>query len=148
MLGRRMAPRLASVALLAFVALAFGCAPAIGGSCNTSFDCSINGDRQCDTTQPGGVCTVFGCEADTCPDDAVCVRWRPEPSRLTFNACMKRCATDADCRVDQGYVCLEAGDILTTETGGDVVAEVIDEERMDGTRSQSFCVSTDPAGGM
>jgi len=107
---------------VALFACSFGCSPAIGDSCGTAFDCSINGDRQCDATQPEGVCTVFGCEADTCPDEAVCVRWRPDPSRLTFTGCQKRCEGDGDCRVDQGYRCLAASDILTTATGGDVVA--------------------------
>ncbi len=138
MLRARMRSLLA-VAALAAASIA-GCAPAIGDSCNTGFDCSINGDRTCDLARPNGACTVFSCEADTCPDDAVCVRWRPDPSRLTFTACMKRCENDGNCRVDEGYRCMAADDLRTTVEGGDPVAEVIDEERGIGR----FCVSTDP----
>ncbi|MCB9595566.1 MAG: hypothetical protein H6719_22790 [Sandaracinaceae bacterium] len=130
------------VAFFALVALAPGCSPSIGDSCSTGFNCSINGERTCDLARPNGACTVFSCEADTCPDDAVCVRWRPEPSRLTFTACMRRCENDGNCRVDEGYRCLAAEDILTTADGGDVVAEVVDEESIG-----RFCVSTDPNGG-
>lgn len=143
MLRARMRSLWIIVALFALGALAPGCAPQIGASCSTGFNCSINGDRQCDIASPNGVCTVFSCEADTCPDSAVCVRWRPEPSRLTFTACMKRCQSDGDCRVDEGYRCMAAEDILTTSEGGDVVAEVVDLEDPNG----HFCVATDPAGG-
>ncbi|MBX3269231.1 MAG: hypothetical protein KF729_03165 [Sandaracinaceae bacterium] len=131
-----------AVALLLFacaLALLPACAPAIGDSCTSDFNCSISLDRRCDRARPGGACTIFGCEADTCPNDALCVRWRPEPSRLTFTACMAACEQDGDCRVDDGYRCLAADDIRETAEGGDVVAEVVDVER--GGR---FCVSTDP----
>ena len=96
--------RLLVLSLLAAPAL--GCAPSIGDSCGNRLDCSINGDRECDSTRPGGACTVLGCEADTCPDDAVCVRFRPEPSRLTFTACMRVCQDDGNCRFDDGYRCV------------------------------------------
>ncbi|RZO54950.1 MAG: hypothetical protein EVA89_26820 [Sandaracinaceae bacterium] len=132
--------------LLVFAVISVGCAPQIGDGCNNSFDCSINGDRQCDLSQPSGACTIFGCDADTCPDDAVCVRFRPEPSRLTFTACMKPCETDASCRVSEDFICLSANEVLATEGPGggegDVIAEIVDEER--GERS--FCISVvDPA---
>ncbi|MEC7518217.1 MAG: hypothetical protein VYE22_00055 [Myxococcota bacterium] len=129
--------------LVVFAVISVGCAPQIGDGCNNSFDCSINGDRQCDLSQPSGVCTIFGCEADTCPDDAVCVRFRPDPSRLTFTACMKPCEVDEACRVSEDFICLGADEVLATETmGGDPIAEVVDEERGD----RRFCVSVaDPA---
>jgi hypothetical protein len=132
--------------LLAAVALstagwAAGCSPSIGDPCNTALDCSISGERTCDLARPGGACTVFACEPDTCPDDAVCVRWRPDPSRLSFTACMRSCEEDGDCRVDDGYLCLSDEMIGTTEAGGDPIAEVIDEERMD---QGLFCVATEP----
>jgi hypothetical protein len=126
---------------LAALLLAVGCAPSIGDSCGTALDCSVNGDRTCDLARPGGACTIFACEPDTCPDDAVCVRWRPDPSRLSFTACMRRCTEEGDCRVDEGYACLAAEDIGATEEGGDPIAEVIDEERTD---EGTFCVATEP----
>ena len=129
------------IAVLLSSVLAVACTPQIGDGCQSSIDCSINGDRQCDTSAPDGLCTVYGCEADTCPDNAVCVRWRPDPTRLTFTACMKRCSTDGNCRQADSFRCVAAGDITTTETGGDVIAEVVDEDRNDDGR---FCVATEP----
>lgn len=93
------------VPALALCALAVGCAPRIGDGCYSQTNCSINGDRVCDITQPGGYCTVFDCAADTCPDDSVCVRFEPDTPRLARNVCMRRCSTDGDCRTDRGYTC-------------------------------------------
>jgi hypothetical protein len=52
-----------------------GCGKEIGDECFTSADCSPNGDRQCDTVSKDGYCTVQGCDVDTCPEEAVCVRF-------------------------------------------------------------------------
>jgi hypothetical protein len=94
---------------------AIGCTPKIGDDCSTSTDCSLCGDRLCDSTQPGGYCTVFNCEPDTCPDEAQCVAFNSEldpvcesvggSSRFQRTFCMKRCGGDGDCR--NGYVCLD-----------------------------------------
>jgi hypothetical protein len=40
-----------------------------------SSDCSSSGDRFCDTSSRGGYCTVQGCDFDTCPDEAACIRF-------------------------------------------------------------------------
>lgn len=108
--------------LLLFVAAA-GCAPEIGDSCETSVDCSVNGDRICDIAQPGGYCTVVGCETDTCPDEAVCVEFRSEPERLASAWCMAGCEEDGDCR--DGYLCTLAADI--EDSDGNVIAMVLDD---------------------
>ncbi len=55
--------------------LAIGCGKEIGDECVVSSDCSQDGDRFCDTSSRGGYCTVQGCDFDTCPDNAVCVRF-------------------------------------------------------------------------
>jgi hypothetical protein len=55
--------------------LAAGCGSEIGDSCVVGTDCSPQGDRFCDTSQHSGYCTVVGCDYDTCPDEAVCVRF-------------------------------------------------------------------------
>ena len=111
-----------------FAALS-GCSPKIGDACATSTDCSINGDRLCDTTQPGGYCTIFNCEPDTCPDEAVCVAFddridRNCPpshqwSRFERTYCMLRCESDEDCRA--GYVCMD-----TTSVDDPLGAYVVD----------------------
>jgi hypothetical protein len=106
---------LAIVAAVSFVA----CKPEIGDDCTVSTDCSATGDRICDTTQPGGYCTIFNCEPGTCPEEAVCIAFggsvstRPEcvdrqgtsPFQRTF--CMVKCEGDDDCR--DGYECIDMG---------------------------------------
>jgi hypothetical protein len=119
---------------LAFV----GCAPAIGDSCSTAYDCSITGNRICDTAVPSGACTIYGCEDGTCPDDAVCVRFRPEESRLTFTACMKRCEDRGNCRVDDGFDCVSA-ETISDPSNGELLAEVVDSE------PNTFCIATEPS---
>ena len=75
-------------ALLAIAA----CAPSIGDSCGGSRDCSTTGDRVCDLAQPGGYCTILGCDPDTCPGSSLCVEWRFEPGRLAETWCMAACS--------------------------------------------------------
>ncbi len=96
---------------------ALGCSPQIGDKCTTSTDCSLRGDRQCDSTQPDGYCTVFNCEPDTCPEEAQCVAFNEtlDPSctdprqfpRFMRTFCLRRCESDGDCR--GGYVCADMG---------------------------------------
>ena len=59
----------------AITLLAVGCGNEIGDSCSISTDCSTSGDRICDRSQPGGYCTVPGCDHDTCPENSVCIRF-------------------------------------------------------------------------
>lgn len=101
--------------LLALVALS-GCQPEIGDSCDVDSDCSQSGERICDSTQPGGYCTIFGCDPSSCPEDeSVCVAFGNTPSVVSGcessngvspyvrNFCMKKCSGNGDCRT--GYVC-------------------------------------------
>lgn len=115
-----------------------GCAPQIGDSCDTALDCSLSGDRACDTSTPNGECTLFGCEAGACPGEAICVRFRPNDARLQFTACMKRCQERGNCRVDEGYSCVAAEDIIDSSTG-EILAEI-----PDGEEDSMFCAATDP----
>ena len=95
------------VFVLAFAAAsAVGCAPEIGDECDTALDCSSQGSRQCDRTQPGGYCTILGCERGTCPEESVCVKFRPSLERIAVTYCMAECETDSDCRGDEGYECV------------------------------------------
>jgi len=128
--------RLVLVLAFAAAALASGCAPAIGDGCASATNCSVNGDRQCDLTQPGGACTVFDCQADQCPDSAVCVRFNPDDPRHSVVACMKACTDDSSCRGE--YECVRATD-LGVMPGGDDFAGVLDVSRGD----RSFCIARD-----
>ena len=104
---------LSSAALLCSIA----CKPEIGDECTLSTDCSATGERLCDTTQPGGYCTIFNCEPGSCPEEAICVGFNSAPSsnpecadalgssRFYRAFCMFRCDGDDDCR--DGYDCID-----------------------------------------
>lgn len=115
-------------AALMLTLLSAGCAPKIGRNCGNSLDCSLQGSRICDRTQPGGYCTIMGCEVGTCPDEAVCVKFRPSEERLAETFCMAKCSHRSDCRGDEGYHCTTAGDFGRR---GD--AEIL------GNPNQKFC---------
>jgi len=61
--------------LMAFPMMA--CDDEIGDSCSQNADCSSSGNRLCDTSMPGGYCTVEGCSADSCPGGSVCIAFFP-----------------------------------------------------------------------
>ncbi|MBS1118712.1 MAG: hypothetical protein H6Q90_940 [Deltaproteobacteria bacterium] len=78
------------VLVLAMVAAAMGCGKEIGDECIVSSDCSPNGDRQCDISSKKGYCTIQGCDLDTCPSEATCVRF------FTGNFQNRSCPTTED----------------------------------------------------
>ncbi len=105
-----------SLVLAAGALLLSGCQRHIGDQCVLSTDCAINGTEQCDTSQPGGYCTQFNCNTNSCPDNAACTLFQgtvsgcpyndyQSPSRTARSLCMKSCGSDGDCR--GGYVCLD-----------------------------------------
>jgi hypothetical protein len=113
----RVAGGLAGLALGLFSIA--GCTPEIGDRCVLSTDCSIRGDRLCDTSQPGGYCTQFNCSPGSCADDATCVLFNAAlpgcglddrdgrgGSRIARSFCVAECSSDADCRA--GYMCADA----------------------------------------
>jgi hypothetical protein len=55
--------------------LAAGCGQQIGDACIVSSDCDPNGMRICDLAEKDGYCTVQGCDYDTCPQEAACIRF-------------------------------------------------------------------------
>jgi hypothetical protein len=117
---------LASFSLALVVCAAVGaasCGREIGDECVTPADCNPNGSRACDTSQPGGYCTIIGCDATSCPEEAVCIRYFPaEFLTLPCNPCCEDwpaqsppppgCAADScpngsldECTADE--ICLE-----------------------------------------
>jgi hypothetical protein len=101
------------VAPLALACGVLGCTPSIGDACSYATECSASGTRICDTTQPGGYCTVGNCDRGTCPEGSYCVLFgaqdpgcstndRATP-RLARTYCMATCSSDGDCR--GGYTC-------------------------------------------
>ena len=115
----------------------FGCAPKLGDGCTTRADCSVNNDRDCDRSQPGGYCTIENCEPDSCGDEGVCVRFKPDEPRLSSNWCMATCSETGDCDRDR-YVCRSASQLNDDDPGAPRVAEVLE-----GRKSQKFCVVKD-----
>ena len=118
-----------------------GCKPEIGDECTVSTDCSATGDRLCDTTQPGGYCTIFNCEPGTCPDEAICIAFGALPStapacldlqassRFERAFCLRSCDDDSDCR--GGYECIARGlwcspsDAMATTTAPNMMAAAL-----------------------
>ena len=90
--------RLLMIGMVIGMASVWGCSQEIGDECGSNADCGS--DRLCDTSQPGGYCTVSPCTDDTCPSEAVCVKFAPQVSY-----CMKICYDDTHCR--KGYVCVK-----------------------------------------
>jgi hypothetical protein len=76
LLGVQSAARMpARMRYLLVVLIAAGCGREIGDECIISSDCSPSGDRQCDVSSKGGYCTIQGCDFDTCPEEAACIRF-------------------------------------------------------------------------
>lgn len=128
---------LPSIAATFFALVAVGCAPSIGDSCGGSADCALDGSRICDQAQPGGYCTVRGCDPDGCPGSSLCVEWRFDPPRTAQSWCMKSCNTDTGCRQSNGYRCVAVDDpALVSVIDGDAIARLIDNDVDPGAR---FC---------
>jgi len=114
---RRLLPEM-PIPYVAFVGAlltgAIGCSAAIGDACGNSLDCSAAGttDLICDTRQLEGYCTVQGCSAGSCPDEAVCVAFYPTSyltvacDPTTEDAVGVEVTTD-DC--GRGEACLSSG---------------------------------------
>ncbi len=100
-MGRSLA--YTTVLLLVATSLATGCVPSIGDECNTNDDCPTSSNAICDSTAPGGYCTIPECTIGSCPGDSLCVEF----DRKTAY-CMKYCEVDADCR--DGYTCRDDTD--------------------------------------
>jgi len=69
----RACMRFALLAVLGIVAV--GCGKEIGDECVVSTDCATDGTRSCDSSSRGGYCTIQGCDFDTCPEEAACIRF-------------------------------------------------------------------------
>lgn len=150
---------------IALAALLAGCGSDIGDSCSISSDCSPTGKRICDppSNTPGGYCTIRGCDYDTCPNEAVCVRFFPVtqtdvncsqdsdctpdelctlggfcvPRSAEVRYCMRKCGGNGDCR--DGYECRDES--LMVDHGGE---PVLDPSKPAPDTLQAFCATTTP----
>jgi len=76
----------------------------IGGSCSENSDCA--GDANCvGWFFEGGYCTTRCSNGDdsTCPGDAKCATMGMGQRKIML--CLASCASDKDCRTDEGYRC-------------------------------------------
>jgi len=106
------------VVLLALLAPA--CGKKIGDSCSTNVDCAQDGTRDCDLSQPGGYCTVNGCDEKSCPSEAVCIRIFPyEVSRP---ACQLDATQGSNCPVGAGK-CLQPDGVCGCTTDSDCTSD-------------------------
>ena len=112
------------------------CKAEIGDECEVSTDCSATGDRLCDTTQPGGYCTIRNCEPGSCTDEGVCVRFKPDDPRLSINWCMAKCGDTGDCDRDE-YVCRSADQLNAGDAGS---ANKRRAEVLDTNNDAKFCI--------
>jgi len=88
--------------LVLLALLAPACGKEIGDECSTNVDCAQDGTRDCDQSQPGGYCTVNGCDEKSCPSEAVCIRIFP------YGTADLPCTADADC-MGADLLCLPEG---------------------------------------
>ena len=115
-----------------------GCADELGDPCDNSADCSPTADRTCDIAQPGGYCTIEGCEGGGCPDEGRCVQFDPDEPRLSSTWCMASCSDNGDCRAL--YACRSAEQLGLFG----VEAVVLDK----GESKGKFCVSEPERSGL
>jgi len=145
------------------VLAAVGCGKEIGDACIVNTDCDPNGTRVCDMIEKDGYCTLLGCDYNTCPNEAVCVRFfsgefenelcatnddctldelcaldgHCVPRSAEVRYCMRKCESKGDCR--DGYECRNY-DLMIEHGGEPVLAPgvVVDD------KAPNFC-ATAPA---
>ncbi|MBL8605403.1 MAG: hypothetical protein JNK72_25960 [Myxococcales bacterium] len=135
------APRFVFALALVAALAEMGCQKVIGDSCTLSSDCSLQGDRACDTSQPEGYCTVAACDPNACPDEALCIAFNAHAPRITRRYCMAGCTTDDDCRTPE-YRCRRPDAPSCAATGDESLASGQTCDRLVDTvsRAPGFCV--------
>lgn len=93
--ARPAAPRALLLLILALLGLTGACTRKIGDNCSTNVDCSPQGDRLCDIGSPQGYCTIEGCDYQTCPNNAHCVRFYS--LKTNSGQCQAGLVTRSDC---------------------------------------------------
>ena len=94
-----------AIGLLAVTTGTVACGRKIGDGCASSADCDpTGGTRTCDLSQPGGYCILEGCDARSCPSEAICVRFFPEAllMQTPTNTCAPPVSPDPATSCDGG----------------------------------------------
>jgi hypothetical protein len=122
--------------------MAAACARNIGDDCQTSVDCDPNGTRLCDLSQPGGYCTIAGCDQTSCPKSSTCVRVFPEqyltPSASATNPpnhCISAC---------EDLACLPAGSC--DQAAGNCCPDACPQGPTNDCNAEELCLRVDATG--
>ena len=75
----------------------------IGDACSNNSDCDPS--LYCELVFTGGYCTSNCASAVPCPEGGTCFCLSDSGFGCDYSICLDQCETDADCRVDEGYVC-------------------------------------------
>ena len=75
----------------------------VGAACQISADCQ--GGLYCETVFEGGYCTQNCSGGTPCPLESECFCLGEDSNNCDYSICLRSCASDADCRADEGYVC-------------------------------------------
>ena len=103
---KRIARLLACLPLLVPL---WACGKKIGDECQTQFDCNDEDDtRSCDISQPGGYCTIEGCDERSCPEESSCVRFFPRAD-LLLRLCTPTAPDRGASECGSDELCLDAG---------------------------------------
>jgi len=152
-------------ALVIAVSALAACGAEIGDACIVSSDCATDGSRYCDVSQRSGYCTIQGCDYDTCPSEATCIRFFTgsfgneacmdqtqctldelcalpgfcAPRSADIRYCMRTCGNDGDCR--DGYECRDYNKMI--EHGGEPV--LAPDRSVDPNHVTKFCAQKPPS---
>jgi hypothetical protein len=100
---------LMALAAAALVVPLAACGKKIGDECQTQYDCNDEDDvRSCDISQPGGYCTIEGCDETSCPEDSACIRFFPR-AELLPNVCDPASPDHGASVCTHDELCLDAG---------------------------------------
>lgn len=80
----------------------------VGAPCDDANDCTFAPDADCITSFDGGYCSRLCdddpfCDSGRCALELECLDDAGQP--FLCNVCLARCASDAQCRFDEGYIC-------------------------------------------
>jgi hypothetical protein len=99
-----------AVAAVAAAQVLAGCGHNIGDNCTANVDCDPTGTRFCDVSAPNGYCTIEGCDFNTCPDEAVCIRFFTQVKDEPCTVGQPGCRADELCVCDMTVSGKCAGD--------------------------------------
>ncbi|MFO0573207.1 MAG: hypothetical protein U1A78_04345 [Polyangia bacterium] len=136
--GRWSSAAAVLVVAVTLVVTAGGCSRKIGDGCTSNVECSPLGDRFCDLASPGGYCTIEGCDIDTCPDSAACIRF------FSLKKGQARCYVGRAARIDcpaGSETCCRPGSADCCDVGELCLCDSADCTAQQSSGPQGYCAS-------